>query len=88
MANVIQLTTKADKQLSRIDSRYQTAIIKAIEQLADFPSITLDIRKLKGQESQYRARVGRYRILFEWIDGSPKIIEIQAVLKRDEQTYQ
>lgn len=88
MANVITMTTKANKQLSRIDRRYIEAIIKAIDELVNFPNVGLDIKKLKGQGEKYRARVGRYRILFEWIEGIPKIIEIQAVAKRDEQTYQ
>lgn len=87
MANMIRLTAKAEKQLEKIDQRYLSAIIEAIEQLANFPDVLLDIRKLKGTTAQYRARIGRYRILFEWIDGEPKIIAIQTIAKRDEQTY-
>lgn len=46
-----------------------------------------DIKKLQGQDNKYRLRVGFYRVIFEWIDGEPKIIEIQFIKKRDEQTY-
>lgn len=83
----ITITAKAQKQLSKVDSRYTIAIIDAIHSLKTFPQVVQDIKRLKGQERKYRMRVGRYRILFELIEGEPKIIEIQAVKKRDEQTY-
>ncbi len=34
----------------------------------------------------YRLRVGRYRVLFNY-DGEIKIVAIMEVKKRDEQTY-
>lgn len=51
MTNEITITAKAEKQIARLASQYQTAIINAIAQLADFPEVTLDIRKLKGRET-------------------------------------
>ncbi|MWQ00547.1 type II toxin-antitoxin system RelE/ParE family toxin [Glaesserella parasuis] len=87
MSNKIIISSKADKQLDRIDSRYKKSIIETISMLVNFPDVTLDITKLKGYLSKYRARVGRYRIIFEWIEGVPKIIEIQEIKKRDERTY-
>lgn len=87
MANRIKWQPKALKQLLKIDGRYIPKIRQAINNLADFPDVLLDIKKLQGQESKYRLRVGGYRVIFEWIDGEPKIIEIQAIKKRDEQTY-
>lgn len=87
MNNKIIITSKADKQLERIDSRYKKAIIETISTLTNFPDLVLDITKLKGYVSKYRARVGKYRILFEWIEGEPRIIEIQEIKKRDERTY-
>lgn len=87
MSNKIIISSKADKQLDRIDSRYKKSIIETISMLVNFPDVTLDITKLKGYLSKYRARVGRYRIVFDWIEGVPKIIEIQEIKKRDERTY-
>ncbi|MEG9487022.1 MULTISPECIES: type II toxin-antitoxin system RelE family toxin [Mannheimia] len=85
--NKITFTGKADKQLSKIDSRYIQAILDAIEALVLFPDVQLDIKKLKGYINRFRLRVGRYRVIFEVQDGEPKIIEIQTIAKRDEQTY-
>ncbi|MEG9498736.1 type II toxin-antitoxin system RelE family toxin [Mannheimia indoligenes] len=85
--NKITFTGKADKQLAKIDSRYIQAILNAIEALALFPDVQLDIKKLRGYINRFRLRVGRYRVIFEVQDGEPKIIEIQTIAKRDEQTY-
>ncbi|MGX3067129.1 type II toxin-antitoxin system RelE family toxin [Ursidibacter arcticus] len=87
MANSIKWQPKALKQLFKIDVRYIPKIKQAVNSLVDFPNVLLDIKKLQGQESKYRLRIGGYRVVFEWIDGEPKIIEIQAIKKRDEQTY-
>ncbi|OZN24899.1 hypothetical protein CFY87_06090 [Actinobacillus seminis] len=87
MANRIKWQPKALKQLLKIDSRYIPKVQQAINSLAHFPDVLLDIKKLQGQERTYRLRVGNYRVIFEWINSEPKIIEIQAIKKRDEQTY-
>lgn len=87
MANNVIWQPKALKQLLKIDARYIPKIRQAVNKLADFPDVLLDIKKLQGQANHFRLRVGAYRVLFEWHNGAPKIIEIQAVSKRDEQTY-
>ena len=48
------------------------------------PSVTG--RSAEGHRFDYRLRVGRYRVLFNYADVV-KIIEIQEVKKRDERTY-
>lgn len=87
MANAIKWLSKATKDLAKIDYRYQQRMLDKVEELANFPNVDLDIKKLQGSSGKYRLRVGSYRVLFEWIDGKPKIIEIKSVKIRDEQTY-
>lgn len=45
-----------------------------------------NIKTLINHQYGYRLRVGNYRILFDW-DGGVKIVNIEEVKKRDEQTY-
>lgn len=85
--NVIQWTKTALKQLAQIDSRYRKAIKDKVQALETFPDTRLDLKKLKGYESEWRLRVGNYRVLFEVIDDTPRIISIQAIKRRNEQTY-
>lgn len=85
--NEIKFTARAIRALNKIDRRYYLAIKQKILMLVHFPDVQLDIKQLQGQNGKYRLRVGRYRVIFEVIDGEPKIIEIQTVAKRDERTY-
>ncbi|MEE6028408.1 type II toxin-antitoxin system RelE family toxin [Avibacterium paragallinarum] len=87
MSNKVIWLPKALKQLLKIDTRYRSNIQARVNQLADFPQVELDIKKLQGFERRFRLRIGFYRVLFDWIEGEPKIIEICTVAKRDEQTY-
>ncbi|WP_100052760.1 type II toxin-antitoxin system RelE family toxin [Basfia succiniciproducens] len=85
--NQINWTKKAIKQLLSIDQRYVTSIRKKVNDLQTFPDVTLDLKKMKGEDNQYRLRVGDYRILFEVINGEPTIINIQAIKRRTSTTY-
>lgn len=44
------------------------------------------VKKLANHAYGYRLRVGNYRVFFEF-DGAIRIITIEEVKKRDEQTY-
>jgi len=47
---------------------------------------TVNVKMLTNHNYDYRLRVGNYRVLFDW-DTEIKIISIEEVKKRDEQTY-
>ena len=65
----IKYSSKARKQLSRIvksDKRNAKRIVERIEQYAENPSGSYDIKALKGKRASFlRLRVGDYRIIFE-----------------------
>ena len=44
-------------------------------------------QKAIREKAKWRLRVGNYRIIFEVINGQPKIINIQAIKRRSERTY-
>jgi mRNA interferase RelE/StbE len=58
-----------------------------VQQLAAWPDCAGNIKRLQGRDD-YRLRVGDYRVIFE-IDqsGSPIVINIAQVEKRNERTY-
>lgn len=85
--NEISWAVTAYKQLGKIDQRYRSLIDRSVNQLVNFPNVDLDIKKIQGTRHQYRMRVARYRIIFEVIDGSPRIIEVVEVKIRDSRTY-
>ncbi|MCR1000247.1 type II toxin-antitoxin system RelE family toxin [Serratia rubidaea] len=83
----VQWTKKALKQLLSIDTRYRKVISAKVNQLEHFPAVMLDIKKLHACSSQYRLRVGDYRVIFDIADGEPVICSITAVKRRTSSTY-
>ncbi|EOG8264397.1 TPA: type II toxin-antitoxin system RelE/ParE family toxin, partial [Yersinia enterocolitica] len=63
------------------------SISEKVNKLTDFPAVDLDIKKLQTGDSQYRMRVGNYRIIFQIIEGTPVICTIQEVKRRTTTTY-
>ena len=61
--NVV-LEKKAAKYLERLNEPIKGNIIAALKKLAKEPPQG-DIKKLQGQETAYRLRIGDYRILFK-----------------------
>ncbi|MGN1490216.1 type II toxin-antitoxin system RelE family toxin, partial [Yersinia enterocolitica] len=66
----VDWSRKAVKQLLSIDVRYRKSISEKVNKLTDFPAVDLDIKKLQTGDSQYRMRVGNYRIIFQIIEGT------------------
>ncbi len=83
--NSIKWTPKAAKQLRKLDSQFQRPIVDAVKSLEAMPACQ-NIKALTNHEYGYRLRIGNFRVLFDW-SGEIKIVEIQEVKKRDENTY-
>ncbi len=86
--NAIEWSAKAVRQLRKIaDKRKRQGIYAEVQQLANWPDCPGDIKRLQGR-NDYRLRVGDHRVIFE-IDqsGTPVIVNITQVEKRNERTY-
>ncbi len=62
----LQYKKKAIKALAKINDPYYSAILKAIDELAENPR-PFGYKKLTGR-SGYRIRVGTYRIIYDIFD--------------------
>lgn len=56
------ITSRAEKDILKLSSDYQQKIDVALDKYLTSPE-TLDLKKLKGQKSHWRIRVGVYRII-------------------------
>ena len=83
--NSIEWTKKATKQLLKIEQGNRETIFQGVQVLKDFPNCQ-NVKALVNHEYEYRLRVGRFRVFFEFI-SQVKIIRIEEVKKRDEHTY-
>ncbi|KAF7597972.1 MAG: cytotoxic translational repressor of toxin-antitoxin stability system [Candidatus Dactylopiibacterium carminicum] len=83
--NSINWTTKAAKQLRKLDRQHQVAILDAVSGLAGMPD-SQNVKALTNHQFGYRLRVGGFRVIFDW-DSGVRVVEVQEVRKRDERTY-
>ncbi|HLS50993.1 MAG TPA: type II toxin-antitoxin system RelE/ParE family toxin [Burkholderiaceae bacterium] len=81
----IQWSTKAVKQLLKINRPDQPVIKNAVGALATMPQ-THNVKALVNHNYQYRLRVRNYRVFFNF-DGVVKVVSIEEVRKRDERSY-
>lgn len=81
----IEWTTRAFRQLRKIrDPHIQVTIYDAVDTLRSWPDCR-NVKKLENR-SEYRLRIGRWRVLFV-VRKTLEIITINEVKKRNEQTY-
>jgi mRNA interferase RelE/StbE len=86
--SAIEWSAKAVRQLRKIaDKRKRQSIYAEVQQLANWPDCPGDIKRLQGRDD-YRLRIGDQRVIFG-IDqsGTPIIVTITQVEKRNERTY-
>ena len=83
----VELSDVAEQQLKRLPRILQARMQRAIDELEADP-FRGDVIPLKGRRwrGRYRKRVGRYRIIFS-PNRDTRVVEISAILLRDEQTY-
>jgi mRNA interferase RelE/StbE len=81
----IEWRKKAYRQLKKIKaSDTRVKIYDAVSALHNWPECP-NIKKMKNR-SEYRLRVGNWRIIFD-VEQALRIIEIEEVKKRNESTY-
>jgi len=81
-----ELSRTAERQLAQLPRPFQARITRTIDELEADP-FQGDVRPLRGRhQGRYRKRVGRYRIIFR-LRHDERIVEISAILPRDDRTY-
>jgi mRNA-degrading endonuclease RelE of RelBE toxin-antitoxin system len=83
----IRLSPEATRQLSALPRDHQLTIGRAIDRMRQDP-FQGNVQPLQGKRwhGRYRKRVGRYRLIFIPFHQQ-HIVEISAILLRDEKTY-
>ncbi len=84
--NTIFWQTRALKQMRKIPAQNGKAIRESVSSELSDLNQARHVKKLTNHEFGYRLRVGNYRVFFEF-DGAVRIVTIEEVKKRDEQTY-
>ena len=66
------------------DEAIKERIKETLEKLADYPLSLreLDVEKLQGAERTFRARIGRYRLIF-YVDKNERTVFVTHIGKRE-----
>lgn len=73
------LSREAEKQLKKLDKRYQKAVISGLFRLGENPNLGEPLKyELKGK---YRLRVGSYRIVYR-LEHFQKLINVLQIEHR------
>ena len=78
----VEFTTATARQIRKLPSPLRTRVLVATEKLADGPR-PAGAKKLVGEDSAWRIRVGDYRILYDITDEVLTITVVRAAHRRD-----
>lgn len=82
MTYTITFARSARKELERLDKKLGLRILDKIEALSAAPRPP-GCKKLQGEESLWRIRIGDYRVIYS-VDDKQKIVDVSAVRHRRE----
>ncbi|WP_443088755.1 type II toxin-antitoxin system RelE family toxin [Vibrio sp. SCSIO 43137] len=83
--NKVLWSKRALRQARKIQKPVRQLIVEKAKTLVDFPKCQ-NVRSLTNHKYDYRLRVGRYRLFFNY-DGEIRIVSIEEVKIRNESTY-
>lgn len=78
----IEFTTAAAKQIRKLDPPIRRKLLGAVAELADDPR-PVSSRKLVGEETAWRIRVGDFRIVYDVLDAQLLVTVVRAAHRRE-----
>ena len=85
MAWNLQLAGTAQKELRRLPTRDQLRVNAALLAMQQDP-FQGDVKRLQGQSTAWRRRVGNYRIIYD-LYFDQRLIVVHGVVRRSSTTY-
>ena len=81
----VKMAKKAEKHFDRFSNKDQRLILQTLDQMAAYP-FGGDLVRLHNERSEWRRRVGNYRIFFD-VYNQIKVVDIVEVERRTSNTY-
>ena len=85
MTWTLQLTDPAQKDFQKLPGKDQARVKAALTSMERDP-FRGDIKRLKGQSTAWRRRVGNYRIIYD-LYFDQRFIVVSGILRRSSTTY-
>ena len=81
----LQVAGPAQRDYRKLPAKDQRSVSRALLAMQENP-FQGDIKRLKGQQTAWRRRVGNYRILYDLFPDE-QLIVVSAILRRTSSTY-
>lgn len=81
----VKISKKVEKALDRIPVKDQRLILSALDNMALYP-FNGDVIHLQAERSEWRRRVGNYRIFFDVYEYI-RVVEIVEIARRTSNMY-
>jgi len=85
MTWTIHIARRAEKQLARAPAKSRRLLLAALVEMQQHP-FNGDIKRLKSERSNWRLRVGAYRIFFDAFPDRHHV-DILEIVRRTSTTY-
>ncbi|MEO6982602.1 MAG: type II toxin-antitoxin system RelE/ParE family toxin [Edaphobacter sp.] len=82
MSYQVQFTTAAARQVRKLPHSVRDRILDAAEDLSDDPR-PHGARKLTGEKTAWRIRVGDYRVIYDVFDTELTVTVVRAAHRRE-----
>lgn len=82
MSYSVELTTAAARQVKKLPQPARRRVVAAIESLVQDPR-PHGAKKLVGEQTAWRVRVGDYRIIYDVVDEQLLVTVVRAAHRRD-----
>ncbi len=81
----VKISKKAEKQFNSFPAKDQRLILKILDAMAVYP-FGGDLVRLRNERSEWRRRVGNYRIFFD-VYSQIKVVDVVGIERRTSNTY-
>ncbi len=84
----VELTRVADKQYTKLEPKMKERIKEAIDALRENPAPVnqFDVTKITGSQSDYRIRIGDYRIQYT-VNWKEKYVKVYDIDRKKDRSY-
>ncbi|GAA4170432.1 type II toxin-antitoxin system RelE/ParE family toxin [Gryllotalpicola koreensis] len=82
MSYRVDFTTAAARQIKKLPRPARDRVLDAIEDLSDEPR-PRGAKKLVGEETAWRIRVGDYRVIYDVFDAELTVTVVRAAHRRE-----
>ncbi len=84
----VLVSNQAEKGLDNAEPKMRVRLLELLDELKTnpVPAAKYDVTKISGSDSNYRVRLGRYRVLY-YVGWKEKQVKVYDIDRKKDRTY-